>query len=115
MVATIKVTISFSNLVASSKMLASSCTSNFVLLSGRTGSCGTIPLLGIGSYVYVFSPVFILFSSWRLFLLVAGSYVSTLGPITSLALYCLGNIGRDVFNEEVALVVSKILPLPLSF
>ena len=82
-----------------------------MLLNGRTGSCGTIPLNRTGYCVYVFSPVFILFYSWRLVLHAIGFCASTLGPVAFLALYYGGEKGQDVFDEEVALVVSNILPL----
>ena len=72
---------SFSILEVSSKMFSSGYIFLSWLSNGRTSSCGTIPLLEVGSCVIVFTMIFMYVLCGILVLPWVGSCVTTLGPM----------------------------------
>ena len=94
----------FSIFVVSSIMLA--------VLSGSVGFCGTNSWMEVGSCVSTFTLTFSLSSFFALVLPTVGSCVTTLSLIVFLVLYCFGDKGGDVFDEEVAFVVSHMFTFP---
>ena len=114
MVTTIDVAKPLSNFLVSLKMLASSCMPIFVLFR-KDKFLWHYSFVGNRFLCLFLLTDFHIPFSLDIGFTCVGSCVSSLDPATFLFMYCVGNNGQDVFDEELALIVSNNLPFPLFF